>query len=47
MNDFTGGAVTVEEGFDIYNKAKRLMKGGGFNLRKWHTNSVDLQLKID
>ena len=30
----------------MYQTAKRILKEGGFNLRKWHTNSVILQEKI-
>ena len=47
VDDFTGGAESVEEAFTIYGKAKELMRKGGFNLRKWHTNFADLQQKID
>ena len=47
IDDFTSGAQTVEEGFNIYQKAKQLMQQGGFNLRKWKTNSKTLQQKID
>ena len=48
VDDFTGGGETMEEAFTTYEKAKKLMrKKGGFNLRKWHTNSTDLQQKID
>ena len=43
VDDFTGGTETVEEAFTTYEKAKELMRKGGFNLRKWHTNSADLQ----
>ena len=47
VDDFTCGAGTVEEGFNIYKGAKQLIKKGGFNLCKWHSNSVDLQQRID
>ena len=47
VDDFTSGAQTVEEGFNIYQKARYLMKQGGFNLRKWRTNSKNLQQKIN
>ena len=47
VDDFTGGAETVQEGLNIYEKAKELMRKGGFNLHKWHTNSADLQQRID
>ena len=43
VDDLTCGASSVEEGFHIYQKAKLLMKQGGFNLRKWKTNSRRLQ----
>jgi len=46
VDDFTSGASTIEEGMEIYQKAKALMKSGGFNLRKWKTNSVSLQDRI-
>ena len=46
VDDFTTGTQTVDKGFDIYKKAKQLMKEGGFNLRKWKTNSKILQDKI-
>ena len=45
VDDFTGGAE--EEAFTTYGKAKELMRKGGFNLRKWHTNLADLQQKTD
>ena len=37
----------MKEAFTTYEKAKELMRKGGFNLRKWHANSADLQQKID
>ena len=30
----------------MYQTVKRMLKEGGFNLRKWHTNSAILQKKI-
>ena len=47
VDDFTGGARSVEEGFEIYQRARVLMQKGDFNLRKWRTNAIDLQRKID
>ena len=47
VDNFASGAQTVEEGFNIYQKEKYLMKQGGFNLRKWKTNSKILQQKIN
>ena len=47
IDDFTSDAQTVEEGFNIYQKAKQLTQLGGFNLCKWKTNSKTLQQKIN
>ena len=43
VDDFIGGAANVQEGEEIYNVSRRIMKEGGFNLRKWHTNEMELQ----
>ena len=47
VDDFTSGAKSIEEGVNIYQRAKQLMKQGGFNLRKWRTNSRVLQQGIN
>ena len=47
VDDFPGGALNREEGFQVYRQAKEVMNRGGFNLRKWRTNDQDLQLKIN
>ena len=47
VDDFVSGAINVEEGLTIYQKAKEIMKQGGFNLRKWQTNSRVMQQKIE
>ena len=47
VDDFPGGASNREEGFKVYCQAKEVIKGGGFNLRKWRTNNQDLQLRIN
>ncbi|KAK3744789.1 hypothetical protein QZH41_014776, partial [Actinostola sp. cb2023] len=44
--DFTAGSVDVESAFDTYRKAKKFMKEGGFNLRKWNTSSTALRERI-
>lgn len=36
-----------EAAFSVYKKAKHIMSEGGFNLRKWHTNSKELRERID
>ena len=38
----TTGADTVTEAFELYQSSKSIMASGGFNLRKWTTNSSEL-----
>jgi len=47
VDNFNSGASIIEGGMEIYQKAKVLMKSGGFNLCKWKINSVSLQDRID
>ena len=47
VDDLTAGADTEEEAHSVYAKAKRILKEGGFNLRKFRTNSPLLQRRID
>ena len=42
VDDFIGGAASVQEGEEIYNISRVIMKEGGFHLRKWHTNVTEL-----
>ena len=44
--DFITGKQTEEEAFDFHLVCKSLMKEGGFNLRKWLSNSKSLQERI-
>ena len=46
MDDSTTGKETEEEALDFYLVCKSLMKEGGFNLRKWLSNSEFLQKKM-
>lgn len=46
VDDLTTGAETVTEAINTYNTSKRIMKEGGFNLRKWVTNSSELRQHI-
>ena len=39
VDDLVSGAATVEEAFNMYSVAKRVMAEGSFNLRKWSSNS--------
>lgn len=44
--DFLGGTQNTEEGFSVYQGDTQIMNAGGFNLRKWSTNSEGLDKKI-
>jgi len=47
VDDLPGGATDPSKGFEFYQQAKKLMSKGGFNLRKWRTNSQSLQQQIN
>ena len=47
VDDFVGGAKTVQEGLKIYSTSKKIMESGGFNLRKWKTSSLELSKMIE
>ena len=46
VDDFTSSASSVSEGYSLYDKLKKIFKDGGFNMRKWQTNSDVLGKKI-
>ena len=46
VDDFLGGSQTKEGGFKVYQESMKIMKSGGFNLRKWTTNCRTLQDQI-
>ena len=46
VDDLIAGEDTVEQGFNLYLQAKRIMSDGSFNLRKWNSNSPELLTKI-
>ena len=46
VDDFISGGATVEEVFNTYVVAKNVMAEGGFNLRKWASNSPELISRI-
>ena len=46
-DDFNGCKDSVPEAFQLYTKAKSRMKEGGFNLRKWISNSEKLMQWIN
>ena len=41
------GAEDDSSTYELYQKSKNVLAEGGFNLRKFITNSVDLQKTID
>ena len=45
VDDFASSASSVSDGYSLY-KLKRRFKDGGFNMRKWQTNSDVLRKKI-
>ena len=47
VDDLVSGAADVESGIKLYEKAKLRMKEGGFNLRKWKTNNLELEAEIE
>ena len=47
VDDFVSGAENDEKALEIYTGSKQLMSVGGFNLRKWSSNSDDLTKSID
>ena len=47
VDDLISGESTVQQAFELYKSAKSVMASGGFNLRKWHTNSLDLRKLIE
>ena len=47
VDDSATGCGSVVEGVDFYEKAKRILGEGGFVLRKWMSNSVELQSFFD
>ena len=46
IDDLISGGDTVEEAFNTYLVANKAMSGGGFNLRKWNSNSPELISRI-
>jgi hypothetical protein len=47
VDDFVSGAENDERALDIYKGSKQIMCSGGFNLRKWSSNSDNLIKCID
>ena len=47
VDDVISGAGSKEEAFQLYTEAKMIFRAGGFNLRKFLSNSPDVQARID
>ena len=46
VDDLTTGAESEDEALRVYASAKTIMSKGGFNLRKWKTNSPEVRAVI-
>lgn len=46
VDDLSTGTNDIEEGYEIYKQSKQCLAQGGFNLRKWASNSGDLMKLI-
>ena len=46
VGDLVSGASNDDKAFDIYKDVKKIMLEGGFNLRKWNSNSSTLVERI-
>ena len=47
VDDVITGARDIEGAFNLYQESKEIFKRGGFNLRKFMSNSKELQSMID
>ena len=46
VDDLISGKETDDQAFHVYQVSKSIMATGGFNLRKWNSNSVTLMQRI-
>lgn len=46
VDDLLSGAGNDEKTLEIYHKSKRIMADGGFDLRKWNSNSPKVMSEI-
>jgi len=46
VDDLITGEETIEGAYKLYQQAKQMMSDGGFNIRKWNSNSLHLMKKI-
>ena len=47
VDDLVSGANSEEEACQLFMKSKNILKEGGFNLRKFYSNSACLQARVD
>ena len=47
VDDIVFGADSEEDAYELYSRSKHMLKEGSFNLRKFATNVLSLQQKID
>ena len=47
VDDLVSGAQDDDEAFTIYKSARKIMAAGGFNLRKWNSNTTTLVKAIN
>ena len=45
-DDVNSGGHSVQEALEFYERSRKLMKDGGFNLRKWASNSKEIMNEI-
>ena len=46
VDDLLSGAGDDGKALEVYHKSKRIMGDGGFNLRKWNSNSPNVMSEI-
>ena len=47
MDDYASSQNSEDECFELYRKLKTRFAGGGFNMRKWTSNSEELLQRIE
>ena len=47
VDDFLGGTNSVKKAKEIYQESREIMHKGGFNLRKWNSNSKEVLQAIN
>ena len=46
VDDLNAGKHTEDEAFEFYRRAKQILAEGNFNLRKFKSNSTDLENRV-